>query len=215
MNPEREQNKDKIPLHVHVDRHKSTNCKSDVDHGSVMYSFAAKHDKRHDLGYSSFMISCQNENFTEPDDATKMHMLKVSASAMRDQTHVTVENKDVKIDNFTSIILGAKTDELSPIEIHRRKMASNCAPDYNMSRMSAVNQYRCTYHGEGFDENGQKVKNPTQVWTGKLASCDTSHKISDQTLRDIRKLVWYKAGGESAKLDMNQIHCDVTSIPAA
>ena len=96
-------------------------------------------------------------------------------------------------------------------------MSRSCGPNFNVNDVSTYNKYRCTYQGTGLVD-GQMVRQPNREWTGMLASCDQyasseGGKISNDLMRDIREHVYYKAGGEEAKLNMEDFSCSVMSLP--
>ena len=96
----------------------------------------------------------------------------------------------------------------------QRKMASNCAPNFNPSSAKHVNTYTCTYSGTGLDEDGNVIERKNKHWKGHLVSCDdSSMKIGDDVMRDIQKYVYYRAGGDDAKLDVSKFDCEVMSLP--
>ena len=183
-------------------RHKSANCAQDgYDHASVMFSFDAKAPDG--TAYSSFMMSCQKDNLTQPDAATLEHMKAVARESVGD---------DVSIENVQGVILGARSDELSAQALVRRRMASNCAPGFRLKDVTSYNKFSCNYMGNG-EVDGKTVTNPYQSWRGTLPSCEGGMELDKETMRDIKRIVHHNAGGDEAKLDVDKFICHVTSVP--
>ena len=82
-----------------------------------------------------------------------------------------------------------------------------------MSDVTSYNKFRCNYLGDGVDDNGNVVRNPFQIWTGTLPSCDTSLTVEDELMEDIRTLAWDAAGGEDAALNKDECVCQVMGLP--
>ena len=103
-------------------------------------------------------------------------------------------------------------DPKDPIFI--RKMASNCSPDYNLKNVTSYNKWKCNYLGKGLDDEGNWVRNPFQEWKGSIASCDhETIRITKDLENDVRKMAYFAAHGDEAKLDMNQLVCTISSVP--
>lgn len=193
-------------------KYRSPNCKAD-EKASTLFTFFAtnQNDKTHE--FHSFMLSCQDSHFDTPDDVTLKNMKSVSATAMSKNHSKEVHDSDVKIDAH-GIALGVQGIKASASEVSKRRMASNCASGgWKLSDVTAHNRFTCRYLGKGLDDRGRMVQNPFQTWKGSLASCDDGLMIGDDVEQDIRKLAWEAAGGEEAKLDVNQFLCSITSIP--
>jgi len=191
--------------------YKSSNCKVGDTPTSLFTYFATnKHDLQDE--YQATMLSCQSTNLDTPDEETRKRM-KVTAQAhfQQDFEH-RVEESDIDIDAH-GIALGNQGRKKKAADISKHRMASNCGPRYHLNNVTAYNRFTCQYLGEGLDEQGRKVRNPVQKWRGTLASCESDLKIPDDVEQDIRLLAWEAAGGDEAKLDINQFLCQIQSLP--
>lgn len=193
-------------------KYRSPNCTAD-EKPSTLFTFFAHNDHDTSQEFHSFMLSCQKDHFDTPDDTTLKNMKTVSATAMSRAHHTEVHEGDLQIDAH-GIALGAQVVKASASEVSKRRMASNCASGgWKLSDVTAHNRFTCRYLGKGLDDRGRMVQNPFQTWKGSLASCDDGLMIGDDVESDIRNLAWEAAGGEEAKLDVNQFLCSIASIP--
>lgn len=193
-------------------KYRSPNCKAD-EKASTLFTFFAHNQNDSSQQFHSFMLSCQDNHFDTPDDATKKNMKAIAAASMTKNHGKNVSDADISIDAH-GIALGMQGVKASASEISRRRMASNCASSgWNLKSVTAHNRFTCRYLGKGLDDRGRMVQNPFQTWKGTLASCDNGLMIGDDVESDIRKLAWDAAGGEEAKLDVNQFLCSISSIP--
>lgn len=194
-------------------RHKSPNCTDYTDHASTLFTFSAKDKSQPDLPeFQSFMMSCQTSNYERPDEATMKAMQNVSMQGLQKHSETKVKPSNVELE-AEGVMLGAKTSDLSAKDIQYHRMASNCAPHFDINKVTSYNRFECNYVGTGVTETGRKVRNPFQTWKGTLPSCETGLELSDQTEEDIRKLVFLNAGGDDAQLNLDEFVCRVTSIP--
>lgn len=184
---------------------KSPNCNKKGAEPTTLFAFYANNG---DHEFHSQMISCQTKEFEIPDAATKSHMEQIA------YTNIV---KDGASDQFEveahSVKLGIQGTKNAAKDLVKHKMASSCAPDYNLNKITSYNRFTCHYLGTGVDENGREVRNPFQKWSGTLPSCEDSIQISDELEADVRKLAYDAAGGDEAKLDVNQFLCTIQSIP--
>jgi hypothetical protein len=98
--------------------------------------------------------------------------------------------------------------------IHRR-MASNCAPRFDLNEITTINHFQCYYEGTGLID-GKRVRRPWYHIDGRLASCDGYNEYmetSDEVMESIKLYAYHKAGGEEAQMDPNQFVCRVQSLP--
>ena len=138
---------------------------------------------------------------------------EAAASAMSNRTGTIISDlSKIEIDAH-SIPIGKTTTQDAAADIWKRRMASNCAPHYNLNSVTNYNRFECRYLGKGVDDNGKIVQNPFKTWKGFLPSCDDGIEIPESVEEDIKKLVYHSAGGDEAKLDLNQFQCNITSIP--
>jgi hypothetical protein len=197
---------------VHT-RHKSPNCSEYNDHASTLFSFTVSDRSQQNLPeYESFMVSCQTTNYERPDRVTQNAIQEVSLNALQKQSVSQIDPNNLDI-TTSGVMLGTKSTDLSGSDIAFHRMASNCAPSFDLNKVTSYNQFQCNYLGTGVTETGRKVRNPFQTWKGTLPSCETSLELSDQTEEDIRKLVFHNAGGDDAQLNLEDFVCRVTSIP--
>lgn len=195
-----------------LSKYRSPNCKPE-EKAQTLFTYFARSGKDPAHEFHSFMLSCQPKNqFSHVDMATEDNMKRVAADAISVQHGFDISASDVKIDAH-GIALGVQGHKNGASEVSRRRMASNCGPTWNLNSITAYNRFTCRYLGKGVDENGRIVQNPFQTWKGTLASCDDSLRISDDVENDIRHLAWEAAGGEEAKLDVNQFLCSIQSLP--
>ena len=183
---------------------KSQNCKDNKQVTSVFHYVA--HDSADpNKVHQSTMFSCQHTDHSNPDSETSRSIYTIAKAKLNTDT--------VEIPHIHGIPLKMQGTEKSAKEISKRRMASNCAPHYNLNEITSYNKFTCRYLGKGVDEEGNEVQNPFQTWRGTLPSCDDGIEISKETEHDIKKLAWHAAGGEEAKMDVNQFLCHIHSIP--
>ena len=192
-------------------QHRSTNCAKGQAPTSLFTFFATNQDdSSHE--FNGFMLSCQTHDFDVPDSMTLQSIKNVSSTVLSRKHEQNVEQDRINV-SAHGIRLGLHGINKSAEEISRRRMASNCGPDYRLHNVTAYNRFSCRYLGKGIDDRGREVTNPFKTWKGTLPSCDSGFSIDDSVESDIRKLAWHAAGGEEAKLDANQFLCDIQSIP--
>lgn len=198
--------------YMRANRHKSPNCDEYTDHASTMFSFHA-HDKTNpDKDFQSFMISCQTKGYENPDTVTMNAMKNIAKDGIEKAHHTSVDPTNIHIEAH-GVMLGTQSTDLAAEELQRRRMASNCAPHFDLNKITSYNQFQCNYLGTGVTESGRKVRNPFQTWKGTLPSCESTFELSEQTEEDIRKLVYLNAGGKEAQLNLDDFVCRITSIP--
>lgn len=159
--------------------------------------------------YESKMISCQNTHFDTPDDVTFTHIQDVASVALFSKSMPLIE--EVKGMPLNDIVFSSPSAPKDPVVT--RRMARSCAPDYNLNRITSHNRFECRYLGVGVNENGKKGRNPFQTWKGTLPSCDDSIEISDELEEDVKKVAYDAAGGDEAKLNIDEFLCNIQSIP--
>ena len=114
-------------------RHKSPNCNQYTDHASTMFTFSARDDTQNNLPeYESFMVSCQSTNYEKPDDVTLEAMKDVASKGLQKHSTNTILPKNIQVD-FAGIMLGTKSTDLAPEDIAFHRMASNCAPHFDIT----------------------------------------------------------------------------------
>lgn len=189
----------------------SPNCKTEYGDKkpTCLFTYYSDH---HDVP-SALMISCQSNNFETPDPITINHMTKVLEENIFKQSD-RVKHVDENELTIMSISLNAReTNKDEGKEIIKHRMSSSCAPHYDINRITSYNQYVCNYLGTGVDEKGNIVKNPFKQWKGTLPSCDNSIEITAKLENDVKKLVYERAGGDDANLDINEFICNISSFP--
>lgn len=125
----------------------------------------------------------------------------------------TIEDKILQTLQDVKFSEEQKHIQLQKESILKHKMARSCGPDYNLNKVTNFNKFECRYLGIGELENGKKVKNPFQTWRGTLPSCDDSVVISDELMEDIKIVAYDAAGGDDAKLNLDEFLCNITSLP--
>tara|TARA_B100000945_G_scaffold271800_1_gene233924 strand:- start:845 stop:1408 length:564 start_codon:yes stop_codon:yes gene_type:complete len=144
----------------------------------------------------------ENENIRK-SVPEKLSETKVIAEKNVIEREVNVLEREVNVVERENII-----DNLS-----KYRMARSCGPDYNVNKVTSWNKFECRYLGVGEDENGRKIRNPFKTWKGTLPSCNDDIVISDELERDVRELAYHAAGGDEAKLNINEFMCSIQSIP--
>ena len=182
--------------------HMSQNCKIG-ESPNVLFTFTGISEDDQNKKYYAIMLSCQKNHLENPDVITMKQMQSIANDVLN------VDDVDVIAH---SIPLGHQTTGDSATELRQKKMASNCAPHYNLNEVTAYNKFECRYLGEAFVD-GVRVHNPFKTWSGTLPSCDDTIEISDDVMSDIRKLAYEAAGGDESKMDVNQFSCSVQSLP--
>ena len=192
-------------------KYRSSNCSVDQVPTS-MFTFIGHNKANEAQDYQSFIVSCQDHTFDTPDAATISKMKEITSNAIQKEFKEDVVAENIVIEAH-GIPLGNQGIKSAASEVSKRRMASNCGPNYDLNKVTAYNKFTCRYLGKGLDDKGRLVQNPFQTWKGTLASCDSTIHISDTTESDIRKLAWDAAGGDEAKLDVDQFVCSIHSIP--
>lgn len=182
-------------------KYKSPNCAGDADATALFTFFAAEGKK----DFQSHMVSCQKTELEKPDAETLAHMKLVSMEQLGSKKEVEIEAHSIR--------LGLQGTKNAAKDLVKHRMASSCAPSYNLNSITAYNRFECHYLGTGIDDTGREVRNPFQKWRGTLPSCENSIEISDELMSDVKKLAYDAAGGDEAKLDINQFLCTISSIP--
>ena len=125
----------------------------------------------------------------------------------RSEAHV---GKDANV--TCSIQVQPKHD---PQEWLHRRMASNCAPRFDLNEITTINHFQCYYEGTGVID-GKRVRRPFYHIDGKLASCDGYNEYtetSDEVMESVKLYAYHKAGGKDAQMDPDQFVCMVQSLP--
>lgn len=190
---------------------KSPNCEGRAE-STALYSFHATNKNEPSQEMHSFMLSCQADSTGKPDATTMRAMKQVASELMSKEHSKEMCADDVRV-SAQAVQLAQPTLLASATEIATHRMASSCAPGYNVNGVTSHNRFTCRYMGKGLDEDGNWVQNPFQTWRGSLASCDSSLEISKDLVDDIKKLAWHAAGGADSEMDKDQFLCQVHSIP--
>lgn len=175
---------------------------------TVLYTY---HSDKWDVPYL-MMASCQNNHFETPDDLTLTQMTKVSEDYVF-KYKGDVINVDLSDVTYTNLPLRIEDEKPNGKQLMKYKMASSCAPYYDIKNITSYNKYTCNYLGTGKDEKGRIVKNPFKTWSGTLPSCDSSMEITDQIDHDVKRLVYERADGDASALDINEFICNISSFP--
>ena len=193
------------------EQYRSPNCKAD-ETATTMFTYFAHDQMNPDMQFTSFMLSCQKSKLDVPDADTMKNMKAVASESISLKHNKPLSEIEVAV-KAHGLSLGTQNLEKTASELSKNRMASNCAPHYNLNHVTSYNRFTCRYLGKGLDENGKMVQNPFQTWKGVLPSCDRSFDIGDDVEQDVRKLVWEAAGGLDAALDVDQFMCSIHSIP--
>lgn len=189
----------------------SPNCKTENEEHKPTCLFTYYSDT-HEIT-PILMLSCQSNNLEKPDSVTIDHMTKVLEEQIFKQNGQVQNVNEEDIDVISIPLNSAQSYGDTGKEIMKHKMSSSCAPYYDMNKVTSYNKYVCNYLGTGVDENGNQVKNPFKQWKGTLPSCDNSLEISAKVENDVKKLVYERAGGDEAQLDINEFICNISSFP--
>lgn len=111
---------------------------------------------------------------------------------------------------------GSSSTPLKKPEFVKKRMAENCeVHGWRPIAVTSHNHFRCKYTGTGMVD-GKEVSRPFMEWKGTLASCDQGDEfmeISDEVTDNIKEYVYWKAGGDEAKLDKDKFVCSIQSLP--
>jgi hypothetical protein len=191
----------------------SKNCDEYTDHASSQINVKAIHKDADKCFINTTIMSCQEGQFERPDKATA-ESIQDLISSLSEKNDLCTGLDATRFDITThSVILGAKTTELSGKDLHERRMASNCADGFDLGKINSHNHYTCRNFGEMEKSDGTKVRNYHMKFSGILPSCEKDITLSNQTDEDIRKLVKYRAGEEGLKMNLEDIACDIFGAP--
>ena len=160
-------------------------------------------------------LCCENSPYTSTDPKDPAYYMNGGTRSLDNLCWKATENSSEKplvVKSQMKEYKREKPDSNDPI--FTRKMASNCGPDYNLKNITSYNKWTCKYLGKGLDDEGNWVQNPFQEWKGTIASCDhDTIRITKELENDVRKLAYYAAYGDEAKLDMDKFLCTISSVP--
>lgn len=198
----------------------SPNCEKDGT-PAMMYTYFAHTPSDPTHKVKDVMLSCGKmrdgapkhcKSANGPDHVTNAAMRREAARELSRHHGKKVAPEDVVLEAHCSDVGGNSLSAIAE-ELSRRRMASNCAPHYNLNSVTSYNKFKCRYMGTGIDDEGQKVYNPFQEWNGTLPSCDNGIDIPEDVELDIRRLAWHAADGEKAKLNVDEFLCSIQSLP--
>ena len=192
----------------------SKNCDEYTDHASSQINVTATHEQSSKCVVKTTIMSCQEKQFERPDQLT-MDTIEEKVISLAENNPLC-SGLDTNLFNYEtqSVIIGAKTTELSGKDLYDRRMASNCADGFDLGKINSHNHYTCRNFGEMERiSDGKKVKNYHMKFTGILPSCEKGFGISEQTDEDVRKLVQYRSKEEGLKMNLEDIACDMFGAP--
>lgn len=193
---------------------RSPNCKltKNASHsGTCVYTSHQKSDPS--KTFTGFVATCQDGNVDTPDDETRAHMLKIAAKGLSSPDY-TLSNDDVVLDDVLCEKKPGAHGSLDIDGLLRHRMASNCAPGFSVSNVNTLNTYKCYYHGERVDEDGNRGYNLSDAMTGRFASCEGGG-FDSRTEEDIKKIVAYQMDNGKYTVDTSKMRCDISSLPMA
>lgn len=192
----------------------SKNCDEYTDHVSSQINIVATHNESSNCVIRTTVMSCQEKQFEKPDDLT-MGTIREKVSSLAEGNSACIGLNTSNFDyNVQTVIIGAKSTELSGKDLYERRMASNCADGFDIGKINSHNHYTCRNFGEmERTSDGKMVKNYHMKFTGILPSCEKGFELSEQTDEDIKKLVQYRAKEEGLKMKFEDIACDTFGSP--
>jgi hypothetical protein len=169
-------------------------------------------------------LCCENSPYTSTDPKDPSYYMNGGTRSIdnlcwtpdkRSAASQTIQTPSPHVKDINQFALSHEHNRPDPKDpIYTRKMASTCGPDYGLKNVTSHNKWTCHYLGKGLDEDGNWVENPFQTWSGTLPSCDhDTITITKELEHDVRKLAYYAAHGDEAKLDMNRFLCNIISVP--
>lgn len=187
----------------------SDNCDSYTDHASSYVNYTAIHPQNESCRVEGSIWSCQTSQYEEPDKMTSesinRHVREQASSSLSceglDLSAMEIDTK--------SVILGARSTELSGEDIAKRYMASNCANNFDISNINTHNYYTCRNFGEMENEKGDKFRNYHKTWEGVLPSCEEGISFAKQTEEDVKKLVQYRNKLQGVKMNLSDLACNI------
>lgn len=188
----------------------SKNCSAYTDPPVAMCTFNVM--STDGQSHTGVMTTCTppSDDGSRVDKATHESMLEDASNTLG----VAVDRLRVA---SVSCLGGIDSDDgrrqLTVQQLQRRRMASNCGPEFTPSNVTSFNKYSCQYYGERVDENGNRGYNFGDRMTGMLASCDESG-FDPRTERDIRSLVAAQMDNGKYTVDPSKIRCDTLSVPS-
>jgi len=165
---------------------------------------------------SGFVETCSDASGGKPDYGTHTFITDLARSKLPGSS--LIQNSNVSVECTTNthkaFAHGSPTTQptLSVKELHKHRMASNCAPTFDLNNVIHINRYSCQYYGERQDDYGNKGYNLGDRIDGFLASCD-SEGYDPRTETDIRNLVAEQLGGPEDGIDPSKVRCEITSVP--
>ena len=199
----------------------SKNCDEHTDHVSSIVTVSATHKDSKLCKIDASVMSCQEIDYENPDKKT----METIFSEVRKKSYenpacagLSDYNGDFEYD-LKTVIVGAKTTELSGKDLNDRMMASNCADGFDLRKVTNHNQFECFVYGDLTYKDGTKTRNYGRAYTGRLPSCENSFDLADETVEDIKKVVKYNIEQNehpelgSPKVNMKDISCRIFSPP--
>ena len=199
----------------------SKNCDHHTDHVSSIVTVSATHKDSKLCKISSSIMSCQEMDYENPDKKTMETIYSEVLKKANENPECAglTGHKDQFDYDLKTVIVGAKTTELSGKDLNNRMMASNCADGFDMRKITNHNQFDCSVFGDLTYSDGTKTRNYRKSHTGILPSCEHSFNLSEETVEDIKKIVKYNIEQNEhpdlgrPKVNIKDISCRIFSPP--
>ena len=189
---------------------RNANCEADAPATCVCH-FVAEHREDPLLRMEGSVLSCKPQMSGLDSSTSLLMQQKAAASFSGAGASFNASDFDIK-EHVCYGGGGAGETQLSIDELLKYKMASNCAPRFDISNVTQYNRYSCQYYGERIDEHGNRGHNVGDRMTGILASCDGGGH-DPRTEADIRAIVAHQMGDSAPNVDLSKIRCDIMSLP--
>ena len=199
----------------------SKNCDEHTDHVSSIVTVSATHKESKLCKNDTSVMSCQEIDYENPDKKT-METIYTEVLKKANENPACSglsDSKDSFLYDFKTVIVGAKTTELSGRDLNNRLMASNCADGFDIRKVTNHNQFDCFLYGDLTYSDGTKTRNYGKSYSGRLPSCENSFNLADETVEDIKKIVKYNIEQNEhpelgkPKVDIKDISCRIFSPP--
>jgi len=191
---------------------RSANCLNDTAQPSAVCNYRAS-TLDGSQSHTGLLATCQLRHPETPDAVTLETMRQQAARELSQRVGTALPADAVRVDEVVCLPNARRPVQLTVDELHMHRMASNCAPTFDISNITAFNKYSCQYYGERVDEFGNRGYNLGDRMNGTLASCDAG-AFDPRTEEDIRQLVAYQLTNGEFDVDPSKVRCDIGSFPA-
>lgn len=187
---------------------RSANCTDATDpaHSVCTYNVKATDGRT----YTGSMTTC----VAPMDDGTAVDLVTEQTMKLTGAAKLGTFPTNVSLDSV-SCVAGVDPDDGKPkmnvSQLLKKRMASNCGPDFQLSNVTAINKASCQYYGERVDEHGNRGYNYGDRMHIMLASCD-EEGYDPRTEQDLKAIVAEQMKTDYFTPDPKHVRCDVLSI---